>query len=106
MFIYDSYATRKGKGTHAAIDRFQKFARTNKYVLKCDIQKYFPSIDHDVLMELIRKKISCKETLWLIEKIIRSSYFTGKGIPIGNLTSQFFANIYLDGLDHYILFSR
>ncbi len=70
VFIYDSYATRKGKGTHAAIDRFQKFARTNKYVLKCDIKRYFPSIDHDVLMELVRRKIACNR---------RGCFLAGRG---------------------------
>jgi len=102
VFIYDSYATRKGKGTHAALDRFQEFSRKNRYVIKCDIQRYFPSIDHDILIELIKRKIACKNTLWLIEKIVRSGGFGGKGIPIGNLTSQFFANIYLNGMDHYL----
>jgi len=119
-FIYDSYANRGGKGTHKAILRYQKFARKNKYVLKIDIKKYFPSIVHNILKQQIRKKISCEDTLWLIDKIIDNSnqqedpglifpgddLFTNieikKGIPIGNLTSQFFANIYLNGLDHFI----
>jgi len=114
-FIHDSYATRKGKGTHAAIDRFQEFAGKNQFVLKCDIRKYFPSIDHGILMARIRRKIACPDTLWLVEKILAShTSMVGDlhpsihpsihpvGIPIGNLTSQFFANIYLDGLDHYI----
>lgn len=109
-FIYDSYATRKEKGTHAAIDRFQGFAQQKPYVLKCDIQKYFPNIDHDILMSLIGRKIACKDTLQLINTILESSRefdidgaplpFTG--MPMGNLTSQFFANIYLNGMDHYI----
>lgn len=73
-FVHDSYATRKGKGTHAAIERFQDFARIKPYVLKCDIQKYFPSIDHDVLMRLIRRRIACSKTLRLIEKILKSHY--------------------------------
>lgn len=97
-FIHDSYATRKGKGTHAAIDRFQKFARINAYVLKCDIRKYFPSIHHGVLMALIKRKVVCVDTLCLLARILRPAI----GIPIGNLTSQFFANIYLSGLDHFI----
>ena len=119
-FIDDSYACRKGKGTHKAIERFSKFCRKNKYVLKLDIKKYFPSIDHQILYGIIADKIRCKDTLWLIRLIIDSSnkqeevidYFEGddlftpyqrrRGIPIGNLTSQFFANIYLNGLDHFI----
>lgn len=119
-FIYDSYACRKRKGTHRAIDRFQEFTKKNRYVLKCDIVKYFPSIDHEILFDLIRRKIGCKDTLWLIKLIIDHSnpqdemnrYFPGdslftpferrRGIPIGNLTSQFFANIYLNGMDHFI----
>ncbi len=118
-FIYDTYACRKEKGTHKAILRFSEYSRKNKYALKCDIKKYFPSIDHQILKGLIRRKIACKQTLWLIDKIIDNSnpqeealeYYPGddlftpgerrKGIPIGNLTSQFFANIYLNGLDHY-----
>jgi retron-type reverse transcriptase len=71
-FIRDSYATRKGKGTHAAIDRLQWFSRKCAYVLKCDIKKYFPSIAHEVMMKLIRKKVACQDTLWLIERILKS----------------------------------
>lgn len=119
-FIFDSYANRKGKGTHKAILRYQFFSRYNKYALKCDIKKYFPSIDHIILKNLIRKKIGCNKTISLIENIIDNSndqesvvdYFCGddlftpferkRGLPIGNLTSQFFANIYLNPLDHFI----
>lgn len=71
-FIFDSYATRAGKGTHAAIDRFQAFARQQPYVLKCDIQQYFPSIHHGVLMQLLRRKIGCVDTLRLIQRILES----------------------------------
>jgi len=119
-FIYDSYANRKEKGTHKALDRFVKYFRSSQYVLKCDIVKYFPSIDHEILKNLLSRKIKCKNTLWLIDLIIDNSnpqipvneYFAGdgiftpferkKGLPIGNLTSQFFANIYLNQLDHFI----
>ena len=119
-FIHDSYACRVGKGTHRAVDRFTKFSRQNCYVLKADIQKYFPSIDHEILKELIRRKIRDKQTLWLIDLVIDSSnpqepvaaYFPDDdlfapvkrrhGIPIGNLTSQFFANVYLNPLDHFV----
>jgi retron-type reverse transcriptase len=119
-FIYDSYANREGKGTHKAIDRYQEYAKKHRYVLKCDIKKYFPSIDHAILQSIIRKTICCKKTLWLIDAIINNSnpqepvndYFSGdtlftpyerrRGLPIGNLTSQFFANVYLNELDHYV----
>lgn len=120
IFIFDSYACRHEKGTHKAVGRFTEFSRKNKYVLKTDIKKYFPSIDHEILFAKIRKKIKCRDTLWLIKTIIDGSneqeevkdyyeddgLFTPfqrkKGIPIGNLTSQFFANIYLNDLDHYM----
>lgn len=119
-FIADSYANRLGFGTHRALRKFTHFARNSRYVLQCDIKKYFPSIDHIILKELIRRKIKCFDTLWLIDTIIDNSneqetvidYFPGddllspvtyrKGLPIGNLTSQFFANIYLNGFDHFI----
>jgi RNA-directed DNA polymerase len=127
-FIRDSYANRSGYGTHRALQRFTQFARSSRYVLQCDVQKYFPSIDRQILKSLIRRKISCTATLWLIETIIDNGnhvpipvqYFPsdplptnldrlGKpqenrstGLPIGNLTSQFFANIYLNGLDHFV----
>jgi retron-type reverse transcriptase len=119
-FIFDSYACRKGRGTHAGVERFTEFCRKNKYVLKTDIKKYFPSMDHEILFRKISKKIKCKDTLWLIKTIIDRGnkqedvidYFPGddlfepftrkRGIPIGNLTSQFFANIYLNDLDHYV----
>lgn len=112
IFIFDSYATRKGKGTHAAINRFQAFAKICPYVLKCDVRQYFSSIDHEILKGLIRRKIACKDTLWLLDRIIDSHtsetsdhlplFHRAVGIPIGNLTSQFFANIYLNGFDHYM----
>ena len=118
--IYDSYANRKAKGTHKAIMRYQHYLRCFRYVLKCDIRKFFPSIDHDLLKAVLNKKFVCPETRWLIDTVIDNSnpqdspldYFTGdnlftpverkKGLPIGNLTSQFFANYYLNAFDHYI----
>ena len=119
-FITDCYANRSGKGTHKALDRAQTFCARNRYVLKCDIAKYFASIDHELLKRAIRKKIADSKILKLIDLIIDSSneqepvywIFPGddlitpierrKGIPIGNLTSQFFANLYLNGFDHYV----
>ncbi len=119
-FIGDSYANRVGFGTHRALRRFTQFARSHRYVLQCDIRKYFPSIDHAILKAALRRKLKCPDTLWLIDTIIDASneqepaidYFPGddlltpiqrrKGLPIGNLTSQFFANVYLNGLDHFV----
>lgn len=119
-FIYDSYACRKGKGTHKAIKRLDKFIQSaeecwgegNVYCLKCDISKYFDSIDHQVLFDLIRRKVRDVNVLWLVEKIIKSSFsrrvhydlfnFCETGIPIGNLTSQLFANLYLNELDQFV----
>ena len=119
-FISDTYANRAYFGTHKALKRFTDFARSNRYVLQCDIRKYFPSIDHQILKELMRRKIKCKDTLWLIDTIIDNSneqeqvihYFSGDdlltpvlrrhGLPIGNLTSQWMANIYLSGFDHFV----
>lgn len=119
-FIYHTYANRSGKGTHAAIRQCQKYARQFPYVLKADIKKYFPSIHHATLKGLVRRKIKCRDTLWLVDLIIDHSnpqeriwdYFPGDnlfspvrekiGLPMGNLTSQFFANLYLSPLDHYV----
>jgi len=118
-FIHDSYANRIGKGTHRAIARYERFRNNHTHVLRCDIYRYFPSIDHDVRKTDIRRRICCDDTLWLIDRIIDGSnpqepvnnYYSGddlftpyerrRGLPIGNLTSQFFANIYLDRLDHF-----
>lgn len=106
-FIYDSYATRKEKGTHKAIRRAQEFLKKNPFFLKTDVSKYFDSIRHDILLSLIERKIRDNKVLGLSERIIRNSDTSrdlgeGVGLPIGNLTSQFFANVYLDPLDHYL----
>jgi len=104
-FIYDSYACRRGKGTHAAVARLQRFMRKlrrnhgNFYILKADISQYFPSINHDILKRTVRRTIACKDTLWLIDTIIDQHE---EGLPIGALTSQLFANVYLNELDHFI----
>jgi retron-type reverse transcriptase len=101
IFIYDSYACRAGKGGHPGSTRTMEFVRRNKYVLKCDIRKFYPSIDQDILMGIITRKIKCPDTLWLIEDIIRS-FPGGKNVPIGNYTSQWFGNLYLNELDQYV----
>ncbi|MEW6525099.1 MAG: reverse transcriptase/maturase family protein [Spirochaetota bacterium] len=99
-FIFDSHACRKGHGLKLAVDRFIKFAKKNKYCLKCDIASYFPSINHVVLKLLYRRHISCDDTLWLIDRIIDST--ENPGLPIGNLLSQLSANLYLHELDFYV----
>lgn len=101
-FISDSYATRPGKGHHAAIQRAQQFARRWTYFLKTDLAKYFDSVDHSILMEIVRRTIKDAELLRLIEIIIRNASRSGLGLPIGNLTSQFFANVYLNPFDHLV----
>lgn len=99
-FIFDSHACRKGHGLKLAVDRFIKFAKKNKYCLKCDIASYFPSINHIILKSLYRRHISCCDTLWLIDKIIDST--ENPGLPIGNLLSQLSANLYLHELDFFV----
>ena len=101
-FIYDSYATRTNKGTHVALKRAQKFMRRRPWYFKADIEKYFDSVDHDILMGIIKRKIKDRDLLRLLDRIIRNTAIPGKGIPIGNLTSQFLANVYLDPFDHYL----
>ncbi len=101
-FIFDSYASRKNKGTHAAVKRAQKFIRKRPWYLKADIQKHFDSIDHKILLKQIKMKIKDERLFSLIEKIVHRPDLPLKGLPIGNLTSQFFANLYLDIFDHYI----
>jgi retron-type reverse transcriptase len=120
-FIYDSYACRVGKGTHAALDRAQEYARQFPYVLQLDLEHFFPSMDHGVLRQQLERVIGDRDVLWLADKILDSGigihdedftprYFPGDdlfaimrphGLPIGNLTSQFWANVYLNPLDHY-----
>ena len=119
-FIFDSYANRLGKGTHRAVARYEQFANRHRHVLRCDVFRFFPAIDHEILKWCLRRRIRCERTLWLLDAIIDGSnpqepvhrYYPGddlftpferkRGLPIGNLTSQFFANVYLDGLDHFV----
>lgn len=109
-FIFDSYASRKGRGTHGAVKRLQYFAgkasknyTKNCFVLKCDIKKYFDSIQHDILLSIIDKTIKDSNILWLAESIIKSfETAPGSGLPLGNVSSQLFANIYLNELDQFI----
>jgi len=100
--IYDSYACRIGKGTHKAILRSFHFAKSSRYFLKMDVRKYFDSIDHATLKALLSILIKDKAVMDVFSIIIDSdTTHNGKGIPIGNLTSQFFANYYLSTFDHH-----
>jgi retron-type reverse transcriptase len=100
--IYDSYACRIGKGTHKAVLRAFHFAKSSRYFLKMDVRKYFDTIDHKTLKTLLAKIIKDETVLRLFYLIIDSGDISsGKGIPIGNLTSQYFANYYLSSFDHF-----
>lgn len=119
-FIADSYANRTGFGTHRAVARYEQYRDRFRHVLRADIYRYFPAIDHEILKADFRRRIACPQTLALMDTIVDGSnpqeavnlYFPGddlfapqarrRGLPIGNLTSQWFANIYLDGLDHFV----
>lgn len=121
-FIFDTYANRKGKGTHAALDRCTHYMRRFAYVLPLDVRQFFPSIDHAVLLANLQKNIQNEKILGLCRLILASGegvlqeeyepvYFPGddlfainkpRGLPIGNLTSQFLANVYLNPLDQFI----
>jgi hypothetical protein len=120
--IHDSYACRVGKGTHAALDRCQHFARGHRYVLQCDVVQFFPSVDLTILTGQLARHIACPDTLALMARILASGegvlnehydmvYFPGddllaatrpRGLPIGNLTSQNWANVYLNDLDQFV----
>lgn len=121
-FVDDSYANRAGKGTHRALDRCQQLARRFPFVLQLDIRQFFPSIDHVILRRILALKVQDEGVLWLIDLILASGrgvlsdvygmvYFPGddlfavnrpRGLPIGNLTSQFWANVYLNPIDHCV----
>jgi len=103
--IYDTYACIKGKGSHAAVKRAQTFSKKFNFVLKCDINSYFETVDHEVLLTILSRKIKDKRLMRLLKTIIKQPFpkgSPGKGLPIGNLTSQIFANIYLGQLDHLV----
>ena len=122
LFIPDSYANQKGKGTHRALDRCTQFARRYKYVLQCDVKQFFPSIDNAILREILAGMLPDESVMWLIDKILASGrgvlseeyemvYFPDddlfamsrpRGLPIGNLTSQWWANCYLNPFDQFV----
>jgi len=109
-FIFDSYSCRINKGTHAAVNRLEKFLikasknnRKKVFILKCDVSKFFDSVNHEILKNLIKQKVQDPDSLWLVWEIIDSfKKSPGCGIPLGNVTSQLFANIYLNELDQFI----
>lgn len=102
-FVYDSYACRKRKGTHASLARFERFARVSRYALMMDVSKYFASIDHSLLLSFLARGVHDPRLFALCRLVIESSEAaSGRGIPIGNLTSQLFSNIYLNELDQHI----
>lgn len=111
-FIFDSYSCRLEKGTHKGVLRLEKFTRKvsknytkSCWALKCDIKKFFASINHKILLQLLRKKIKDKNIIWLLQQVIdsfHSEHGQSKGMPLGNLTSQVFANLYLNELDQFV----
>jgi len=106
LFVHDSYACRRGKGTLRAVARAQQFCRRSDYFLKLDVRSFFHSVSHDVLLELLRRRFKDRRLLALLEVIIRHpvpNCQPGRGMPIGNLTSQHFANYYLNALDQYVV---
>ncbi len=121
-FIFDTYANRRGKGTHKALDRCTHYMRRFAYVLPLDVRQFFPSIDHQLLYAALARTIADERTLDLCARILAGGqgvlageydmvYFPGddlfaaarpRGLPIGNLTSQFWANVYLNEFDHFV----
>jgi retron-type reverse transcriptase len=110
-FISDSYSCRRFKGTHRALNRFGAFGRkassnhaSTCWVLKCDIRKFFASIDHAILLDILRKYIADQDVIWLIERVVLSfqSTIAGKGLPLGNLTSQLLVNVYMNEFDQFM----
>lgn len=118
-FNANTFANRLGKGTHRGVETFERYRDRHAHVLRCDIYRYFPAIDHATLKHDFRRRVRCARTLALLDRIVDGSndqepvnvHFPGddlftpyerrRGLPIGNLTSQFFANLYLDPLDHF-----
>jgi retron-type reverse transcriptase len=105
-FIYDTFANRKGKGTNGILKRFDVFMRRNRngYALKADIRHYFDTVSHEVLLEILGKRINDRRMMNIIHIILENhkSKTPGIGMPLGNLTSQFFANVYLGELDNFV----
>jgi retron-type reverse transcriptase len=107
LFVEDSYATRKNKGLHLAVKAAQNYAQSYQWYLKLDIRKYFDSISHEILIKLVSQKIKDPKIITLCKSILKNQTDSmglaeDTGLPVGNLTSQFFANIYLNTLDYYV----
>ncbi len=111
MFIADSFSCRVGKGTHAAMNRFRTFAHIvsknntrTSWVLQCDIRKFFANVDHRKLIEILKTYIPNRDIVWLLEEVVASFSSTapGVGLPLGNLTSQLFVNIYMNEFDQFM----
>ncbi len=100
LMIYDSYSCRKGKGQHAGSRRCMEMVRHNRYCLKCDISKFYPSVNHEVLKKILRHKLKDKRLLALLDDVIDSTH-TDTNVPIGNYLSQWFGNLYMNELDTY-----
>jgi retron-type reverse transcriptase len=101
VFTVDTFSCISGRGIHGAMRKVKealKDVNNTTYCLKIDVRKFYPSIDHDVLKQIIRRKIKCPDTLWLLDSIIDSA----DGVPIGNYLSQYFANLYLAYFDHWV----
>ena len=117
-FIYDSCANQIGKGNLFALNRLNRYMRkvTNNFTnlafcLKCDIKHYFEEVDHEIIISILRRKIKDENVIWLIRLVLYNGTFQSggggggerkKGMPLGNLTSQFFANVYLNELDYFV----
>lgn len=111
-FIFDSYSCRHDKGTHRALDRLHEFAgKVSKnhtrtvWVLKCDIRKFFASIDHAVLFDILRRHIDDGDIIWLLQEVVGSFETDGRshvGLPLGNLTSQLLVNVYMNVFDQFV----
>ena len=101
--VFDTYACRKGKGQLAAVERALGFARKYRYFLTCDVRKFFDSVPHAGIESMLRRKVKDEMMVWWLMRIV-GTYATapGRGLPIGNLTSQHLANLYLDGLDRFV----
>lgn len=102
QYIRDTFACIKGRGIHDGVQRVKDALSSDPngtaYCLKIDIKKYYPSVNNSALKAIVRIKIKCKDTLWLLDEIINSH----QGLPIGNYTSQHLSNIYLSGFDHFV----
>lgn len=114
-FIAQSFSCRVGRGTHKGIEalgtitnKISKNSHKSTFALKCDVKKFFDSVDHDILLKILSRKIKDADAMWLLSEIVRSfiskeaNIFEHRGLPIGNLTSQLFANVYMNEFDQFM----